>query len=133
MVLSQFEVTQARFVNGTSQDAKKVRDSLRLGLRATSFIEQITLHRDVQNPLHKFLSFYNKHHSEEYKFNCIVLHNPSYLSRVCYKHVYGQSQTLAYHFFLKIPLLVGSGWGQRKTELLLIRSQIYNHMQRERS
>jgi hypothetical protein len=30
-----------RFINGNSQDARKVRDSLRLGLRATSFVEQL--------------------------------------------------------------------------------------------
>ena len=34
MVLIHYEVTQARFVNGTCQNARKCRESMRLGLRA---------------------------------------------------------------------------------------------------
>ncbi len=131
MVLSHYEVTQARFVNGTFQNARKIRESMRLGLRATSFLEKVTLHRDVQNSMHILISSYNKHNSEEYKFNCTVLHNPSYFSRVFYKHICcGQSHLLT--FSLRAPLLIGPGWDIRKTELMHIRFQVNTDTQRER-
>jgi hypothetical protein len=131
MVLSHYEVTQARFVNDTCQNARKIRKSMRLRLTANSFIEQVTLHRDVQNSVHILISSNNNHHSEEYKFNCTVLHNPSFFSRVFYKHICcGQSDLIT--FSLKVPLLIGPGWGQRKTELMRIRSQVHTDTQRER-
>ena len=44
MGLSLYEVTHTRFVNGTCQNARKIRKSMRLGLTANSFMEQVTLH-----------------------------------------------------------------------------------------
>ena len=105
-----------------------------LSLRATTFLEQLTLHRAVQNALHILNSAYNKHRSEEYKFNCTVIHNPTYYLN--FLGYYLNKFVVANHtltFSLKVPMLIGPGWGQRKTELLRIRSQIYKDMQRERS
>jgi hypothetical protein len=82
MVLSHYEVTEARFVNGNCQNARQIRESLRLALRATTFLEQVTLHRAIQNSMHILNSAYNKHRSEEYKMNCTIIHNPTYFSRV---------------------------------------------------
>jgi hypothetical protein len=72
MVLSHYEVTQARYVNGTCQNERKIRESRKLGLRAISFLEQVTLHRDVQNSTHILISSYNKHHSVEYKLTALI-------------------------------------------------------------
>ncbi len=48
------------FLTVPVKNARKIRESMRLGLRATSFLEQVTLHRDVQNSMHILISSYNK-------------------------------------------------------------------------
>ncbi|EFX72381.1 hypothetical protein DAPPUDRAFT_110864 [Daphnia pulex] len=77
MVMSKIEIRAARTCRGTTENHVIVRTAFMAAARVTSFMVQVTNHREIQTALRQlFPSRFNRSNIHEYAFNCTVVHNP---------------------------------------------------------
>jgi hypothetical protein len=83
MVMSKIQIRAARTCRGNSELHVIVRTASMAAAIATSFMAQVTNHREIQTALHRlYLQRFNSANIHEYAFNCTVVHNPWLIENV---------------------------------------------------